>query len=158
MNLREFNEGKATEMTMHNTPTARFLMCRPRHFAVTYSINPWMNPAAWQESGDALHATAQQQWDGLFHALGSSGASVELVEPRSGLPDLVFTANSAVVLDGKALLARFRYPQRQGEELGIDAAGRDRVHERPPATSRTTLPTVRRASRSSCARRTSDSV
>jgi hypothetical protein len=31
-------------------------MCRPRHFAVTYSINPWMDPAAWQESGDALHA------------------------------------------------------------------------------------------------------
>jgi N-dimethylarginine dimethylaminohydrolase len=38
-------------------PRPRFLMCRPRHFAVTYSINPWMDPAAWQESGDALHAT-----------------------------------------------------------------------------------------------------
>jgi N-dimethylarginine dimethylaminohydrolase len=97
-------------------------MCRPRYFAVTYSINPWMNPAAWQESGDALHATAQRQWDGLFRALGSSGASVELVEPLGGLPDLVFTANSAVVLDGKALLARFRYPQRQGEEPVYAAA------------------------------------
>ena len=103
-------------------PRPRFLMCRPRHFAVTYSINPWMNPAAWQESGDALHATAQRQWDGLFDALCSSGASVDLVEPLGGLPDLVFTANSAVVLDGKALLARFRYPQRQGEEPVYAAA------------------------------------
>ena len=34
---------------------------------------------------------------------GASGASVELVEPQDGLPDLVFTANSAVVLDGRAL-------------------------------------------------------
>ena len=25
----------------------RFLMCPPRHFAVTYSINPWMDPQAW---------------------------------------------------------------------------------------------------------------
>ena len=80
------------------------------------------NPAAWQESGDALHATAQRQWDGLFDALCSSGASVDLVEPLGGLPDLVFTANSAVVLDGKALLARFRYPQRQGEEPVYAAA------------------------------------
>jgi N-dimethylarginine dimethylaminohydrolase len=103
-------------------PRPRFLMCRPQYFAVTYSINPWMNPAAWRESGDALHATAQRQWHGLFRALGSSGASVELVEPRGGLPDLVFTANSAVVLDGKALLARFRYPQRQGEEPVYAAA------------------------------------
>ena len=74
------------------------------------------------ESGDALHATAQRQWEGLFRALGSNGASVELVEPQDGLPDLVFTANSAVVLDGKALLARFRHPQRQGEEPVYAAA------------------------------------
>src|SRR6266853_4017039 len=25
-------------------PQARFLMCRPAHFAVTYAINPWMDP------------------------------------------------------------------------------------------------------------------
>ena len=43
LDSREFTEGK-TEMTMHNTPTARFLMCRPEHFAVIYTINPWMNP------------------------------------------------------------------------------------------------------------------
>jgi N-dimethylarginine dimethylaminohydrolase len=102
----------------------RFLMCRPQHFAVTYSINPWMDPAAWRESGEMLHATAARQWQGLLRALGANGASIELVEPRDRLPDLVFTANAAVVLDGKALLARFRHAQRQGEEPVFAAAFR----------------------------------
>lgn len=94
-------------------------MCRPRYFAVTYKINPWMDPAAWHQGGHVLHATAVRQWQGLFGALG---ARVELLEPEDGLPDLVFTANSAVVLDGKALLARFRYTQRQSEEPVFAAA------------------------------------
>lgn len=108
----------------HFDPRPRFLMCRPRHFAVTYSINPWMDPAAWRESGDTLHATAARQWQGLLHALGANGAGIELVEPQDGLPDLVFTANAAVVLDGKALLARFRHAQRRGEEPVFAAAFR----------------------------------
>jgi len=94
----------------------RYLMCNPQHFAVTYTINPWMDPTAWAQSGAALHAIAGQQWDGLHRALIRHGASVEVLEPAPGLPDLVFTANAAVVLDGKALLARFRHPERQIEE------------------------------------------
>jgi N-dimethylarginine dimethylaminohydrolase len=81
-----------------------------------------MDPAAWRESGGTLQATAARQWRGLLRALGATGASIELVEPQDGLPDLVFTANAAVVLDGKALLARFRHPQRQGEEPIFAAA------------------------------------
>src|SRR5213596_2256350 len=92
----------------------RFLMCPPQYFAVTYSINPWMDPAAWSDSGAALHATASQQWVALHEALRAAGAAIELVAPEAGLPDLVFTANAAVVLDRKALLARFCHPQRQG--------------------------------------------
>jgi N-dimethylarginine dimethylaminohydrolase len=34
----------------------------------------------------------------------------------AGLPDMVFPANAAVVLDRLALLARFRHPERRGEE------------------------------------------
>lgn len=94
----------------------RFLMCPPQHFAVTYSINPWMDPAAWADRGDALHASAETQWTALHAALRASGAEIEMVAPREGLPDLVFTANAAVVLDGKALLARFCHPERQSEQ------------------------------------------
>lgn len=106
-------------MNIHATPLPtppRLLMCSPQHFAVSYSINPWMDPKAWADGGRMLHAAASKQWDGLHRSLLSAGAAVEVVEPEPGLPDLVFTANAAVVLDGKALLARFRHPERQREQ------------------------------------------
>jgi N-dimethylarginine dimethylaminohydrolase len=102
--------------TLDRSPRPRYLMCPPRHFAVTYSINPWMDPKAWSESGLTLYAVAARQWEGLRLALARHGAQIETVEPAIGLPDLVFTANAAVVLDGKALLTRFRHAERRGEE------------------------------------------
>src|SRR6266581_3122389 len=107
-------------MNIRATPTEhprpRYLMCHPQHFAVTYSINPWMDPKAWADGGDVLHATAARQWEGLHRALAHHGALIEQVEPAHGLPDLVFTANAAVVLDGKALLASFRHSERKREQ------------------------------------------
>lgn len=94
----------------------RFLMCPPQHFAVAYSINPWMDPKAWTDDGPALQASAAAQWADLHRILLENGAAVETVEPLPHLPDLVFTANAAVVLNGKALLARFRHPERQPEQ------------------------------------------
>ncbi len=93
-----------------------FLMCRPTHFGVLYAINPWMNPEDWQPHETVLAAQAHRQWAGLHRALLARGADINLVPAVERLPDLVFTANSAVVLDGKALLAHFRYPERQPEE------------------------------------------
>ena len=49
-------------------------------------------------------------------ALEAAGAQVLLMDPVPGLPDLVFTANAAIIYRDTAVLARFRYPQRQGEE------------------------------------------
>jgi len=40
---------------------------------------------------------------------------VDLLEPVAGLPDLVFAANGATVVDGRTLLARFATPQRSAE-------------------------------------------
>ncbi len=102
----------------------RYLMCRPQYFAVTYSINPWMDPQAWAESGEVLHARAVRQWTGLHRTLLARGAAVETVEPEPGLPDLVFTANAAVVLDGKAVLARFHHAERQREQPAYAAGFR----------------------------------
>src|SRR5256884_2034424 len=105
-------------------PQARFLMCRPAHFAVTYAINPWMDPENWARNDHALGAAAWQEWAALHQTLCELGAAIELVPPVQGLPDLVFTANAAVVLDRTALLARFRHPERQPEEPHFDAAFR----------------------------------
>jgi N-dimethylarginine dimethylaminohydrolase len=101
---------------MISEPKPRLLMCRPEHFGVVYAINPWMNPRDWEQEERTLAEQSRREWMGLRHVLADLGATVELVPAASGVPDLVFTANSAVVLDRKALLARFRYPQRRGEE------------------------------------------
>lgn len=101
-------------MTSGTAP--RLLMCRPEHFGVVYAINPWMKPKDWKQEEHALAEQSRHEWMGLRHTLADLGADIELVPAASGVPDLVFTANSAVVLDRKALLARFRYPQRRSEE------------------------------------------
>jgi N-dimethylarginine dimethylaminohydrolase len=103
-------------ITIREPSQPRFLMCRPQYFAVTYSINPWMDPRAWANSGEVLHATAARQWASLHRTLLARGAAIEAIEPEPGLPDLVFTANAAVVLNRKAILARFFHPERQCEQ------------------------------------------
>ena len=40
-----------------------FLMCRPEHFGVVYSINPWMNPTGWARDQQALAAASHVQFD-----------------------------------------------------------------------------------------------
>jgi len=105
-------------------PRARFLMCRPVHFAVSYAINPWMDPQSWATDERAHAAASRQEWTGLSRRLTDLGAAIELVPPAPGVPDLVFTANAAVVLDRQVLLARFRHPERQREEAHFEAAFR----------------------------------
>ena len=99
-------------------------MCRPRHFDVSYRINPWMDPKAWAGSGEALALTAEREWSAYHRALAANGAAIEFVPPEPRLPDLVFTANAAIVLDRRALLARFRHPERRREEPLFAAAFR----------------------------------
>ncbi|ARQ01383.1 dimethylarginine dimethylaminohydrolase family protein [Pseudorhodoplanes sinuspersici] len=100
----------------------RILMCRPEHFGVVYAINPWMDPSEWERDVRKLAAASHSQWMALRKTLRDLGARIELVPPVAGVPDLVFTANAAVVMDRKALLARFRHPQRRAEENHLAAA------------------------------------
>ena len=105
-------------------PAASLLMCEPAHFGVTYSINPWMDPASWARDDRALAATARREWMSFNRVLTRLGAAIELVPAAPGLPDLVFTANAALVLDRTALLARFRHRERQAEESHVAATFR----------------------------------
>jgi N-dimethylarginine dimethylaminohydrolase len=88
----------------------RYLMCPPEHFAVSYAINPWMHP---DEPTDT--ARAIRQWAELRQVYLGLGHAVRTIDPVAGLPDMVFAANGATVVDGKVLGARFRYPQRAAE-------------------------------------------
>ena len=97
-------------------------MCPPDYYGIEYEINPWMSR---QRQSD--RQAASQQWTALKRLLEEAGATIELLSPQPGLPDMVFTANAALVYKNVAVMARFRYPQRQGEvpydEAWLAAAG-----------------------------------
>ncbi|MEV6105914.1 dimethylargininase [Streptomyces sp. NPDC051940] len=97
---------------MRTAPPRRYLMCPPTHFEVSYSINPWMDPAKPVDPQLAL-----TQWEDLKRTYLSLGHTVELLTPQPGMPDMVFAANGATVIDGRVLSARFAFPQRAGEAL-----------------------------------------
>jgi len=57
-----------------------------------------------------------EQWDKLYNIYTQQfGWDVKLLEPQPHLPDLVFTANGALVIDHKVALPTFRAPDRQPE-------------------------------------------
>lgn len=95
---------------MREASTRRYLLCPPTHFEVNYSINPWMEPDKPTDTPLAV-----VQWERLCIQLRELGHQVDLVTPDPALPDMVFAANAATVIDRRVLAARFRYPQRVPE-------------------------------------------
>jgi N-dimethylarginine dimethylaminohydrolase len=89
----------------------QILMCPPDYYGIEYEINPWMS-----RSRQSDHGLATKQWRGLYDTLVRLGAQVSLLTPAAGLPDLVFTANAALIHGRRAILSHFRHEQRQGEE------------------------------------------
>lgn len=87
-----------------------YLMCKPTFFEVSYEINPWMDVTV---ATDADLAVAQ--WEVLRDTYLSWGHTLEFIEPVAGLPDMVYAANGATVIDGLVYSARFRYAERQPE-------------------------------------------
>jgi len=85
-------------------------MCKPEHFTVSYTINPWMEPA---KPTDTARAVAQ--WQTLYDTYLELGHEVELIDPIEGLPDMVYTANGGFVIDGVAYGAKFRFAERGPE-------------------------------------------
>jgi N-dimethylarginine dimethylaminohydrolase len=88
----------------------RILMCPPEYYGIEYEINPWMSR---QRQSDRAAAIAQ--WTALKELLEQAGAKIELLPPQPGLPDLVFTANAALIYRRTAIMAHFKHSQRQGE-------------------------------------------
>lgn len=108
------------EMAIPDTPVSgpvtrtarrrRYLMCPPEHFAVTYEINPWMDASRPVDA-----ALARAQWEHLRRTYLDLGHTVDVLDPLPGLPDMVYAANGALVVGGKALAVRFRHPERAAE-------------------------------------------
>lgn len=91
---------------------SRLLVCAPDHYRIAYEINPWMR---LERAADP--AVARAQWENLTAVLEKEcGVALERVTPVEGLPDMVFTANAGIVAGRRAVLSRFRHPERQPEE------------------------------------------
>jgi N-dimethylarginine dimethylaminohydrolase len=85
-------------------------MCPPEHFAVSYAINPWMDVTLGVD-----RTLAMRQWETLRATYLALGHEVELITPQPGLPDMVFAANGGLVVEGRALGARFTHAERRPE-------------------------------------------
>ncbi|WP_328325455.1 amidinotransferase [Kribbella sp. NBC_00382] len=101
------------ENTTRQATARHYLMCPPTHFDVTYSINPWMDPGKPTDQSIAM-----DQWQRIHDQLLALGHTVDVVPPLDGLPDMVFAANGATVYGDRALVARFRFPERDAESAG----------------------------------------
>src|SRR3989338_5858434 len=87
-----------------------WLMCEPRFFEVCYVINPWMEG----NLGKVNNPLAKQQWENLYRIV-SGMASVSLIEPVAGLPDMVFPANAGLARNKEVIVSSFRHAERQPE-------------------------------------------
>jgi len=91
--------------------TKKILMCSPDYFDIEYEINPWMSTKNQVQSIEAM-----DQWKKLYDIYANKlGWEVKLIDPIEKLPDMVFTANGALVISGKVALPTFRAPDRQPE-------------------------------------------
>ena len=87
-------------------------MCRPTHYTIAYEINPWMSLRR-----QVNRTRAMAQWNRLHRVLTRTlRARVQLLPPRPGVPDLVFTANAGLVAGRTIIRSNFRFPERQREE------------------------------------------
>lgn len=106
------------------------IMCPPDHFAIEYSINPWMNV------DNKVHPEhASREWLQLKNIYERFGYRVDLLTPVPGLPDLVFTTDHGKFIAGTFYASRFRYSERQKEQDHVLPWYRKHkyaIHELPP--------------------------
>jgi N-dimethylarginine dimethylaminohydrolase len=85
------------------------LMCDAAHFRVDYEINPYMHTGLQPD-----RAAAVAEHEAIVAAHRAVGRTVEYLPAVPECPDMVYTANAAVVRGGHAVLAQLP-AQRQAE-------------------------------------------
>lgn len=111
----------------------KLLLTTPKHFQVSYVINPHMTP------GEVDADLVQSQWDSLKSLYEMIGCSIELIEGAEGLPDMVFCANQSFPFykDGKyqVILSNMFAKERQAEPAHFEnwymEHGYTHIHELP---------------------------
>lgn len=93
----------------------KILMCAPDYYRCDYTINPWMD----SNKGRVNPEKAHNQWKELFYKV-SSIAGVWVAAQVEDAPDMVFAANAGLVIGNTAVVATFKYPERQMETLAYE--------------------------------------
>jgi len=104
----------------------KIFMCPPDYyFSIEYEINPWM-----KKGTDCANKTAVERWNELKTIIESkTETQVLTMKPQPGLPDIVFTANAALIYKNKAIISRFRHKERQPEEAFYEEWLRNQGYE-----------------------------
>jgi len=102
--------GSRSDGATRSASPRHYLMCPPTYFDVRYSINPWMDATRPVD-----RKLAFSQWAWVRDLYRDLGHHVSEMTPVEGLPDMLFTANAATVVEGRVLLANFRHKERAAE-------------------------------------------
>jgi N-dimethylarginine dimethylaminohydrolase len=120
--------------TPKREPANALLMVSPEHFSVEYAINVHMEG----QVGTVDQDTAKSQWETLKDTFERIGYQVPVIAGVEGLPDHVFTANTAIMHkrddNVHVVLSRMANPQRLAEVDVIADWCRQRgytIHELP---------------------------
>lgn len=91
-----------------------YAMVDPGQFRVAYRINPFMDLANQPDP-----ARARAQWETLAATIRSLGASIEVIEPRQGAPDMVYAMNLGLALEtpagNRVVMSHMRFAERRVE-------------------------------------------
>ncbi|HEX5598398.1 MAG TPA: arginine deiminase-related protein [Micromonosporaceae bacterium] len=85
------------------------LVCDALHFRIDYEINPYMDTEVQPD-----RAAAVAEHEAIVAAHQAAGRRVEHIASVPGCPDMVFTANAAVIRGNRAVLG-YPPPERKAE-------------------------------------------
>ena len=107
------------------------LRCPPRFFfneISAYSHNGIMAKARETKVKIDFNRL-MREWQAVSDWFYVGGVGVEELTPRNGMPDLVFTANGSTAHNGRVIIARYRFPERQQESAVYETFFRGRGYE-----------------------------
>jgi len=84
-------------------------MCRPDYFRIAYQINPYMHTSSQPEAEKLA-----PEYAAIVAAHEAAGRKLHFIEPDPAWPDMVYTANTALIRGKKAVLANLP-KERAGE-------------------------------------------
>ena len=91
------------------------LMCRPDFFRIAYQINPYMDTSAQPDE-----AALSSEYAAIVAAHEAAGRTLRFIDPDPAWPDMVYTANVALVRGKKAVMAHL--PAERAGEVDLAAA------------------------------------